>query len=102
MVKIVENNDLTEAKGEEIAVVDFSATWCGPCQMLAPIIDELSDEMDDVAFYNVDTDANMSLAIEFGVQSIPNVVILKNGKLADRSIGFVQKAQLKQFIEKNI
>ncbi len=62
MVKKIANNDMTEVLAEKVALVDFSATWCGPCQMLAPVVDALAEELEgQVAVYNVDVDANSDL-----------------------------------------
>ena len=102
MVKKISRNNMEEAmKG--MALVDFSAKWCGPCNMLAPVIEELSEEMaEQLNFYNVDTDNNEELAFKYKIMSIPALVLLKDGVEADRSIGFLPKAALKEFIEKNI
>ena len=79
MVKKITNNDLNEAK-KGVAVVDFSAVWCGPCQMLAPVMEELSEELSGKAeFYNADSDENMGLAQEYRIVSIPAVIVLKDG-----------------------
>ena len=79
MVKKITNNDLNEAK-KGAAVVDFSAVWCGPCQMLAPVMEELSEELSGKAeFYNADSDENMGLAQEYRIVSIPAVIVLKDG-----------------------
>ena len=65
MVKKIANNDMTEVLAEKVALVDFSATWCGPCQMLAPVVDALAEELEgQVAVYNVDVDANSDLAMQ--------------------------------------
>ena len=74
MVKKVDQSQFDEVRKSKAAVVDFSATWCGPCQMLAPILDELSGEVDSVDFYNVDVDENPDLAREFRIMNIPAVV----------------------------
>jgi len=82
-------------------LLDFSATWCGPCRMLAPVLRELSDEMGGrAAFYSVDVDANRALAAQFGVSSVPSVIVLKNGKEAGRSVGFLPKPVLKTTLER--
>ena len=88
-----------EVRNSKAAVVDFSATWCGPCQMLAPILDELSGEVDSVDFYNVDVDENPDLAREFRIMNIPAVVALKDGQIVGQQIGFVPKEDLKNFVE---
>ena len=88
MVKKITNNDLNEAK-KGAAVVDFSAVWCGPCQMLAPVMEELSEELSGKAeFYNADSDENMELAQEYRIVSIPAVIVLKDGVEVARTVGF--------------
>ena len=79
MVTKISNNDLSQAKAQGVAVLDFSATWCGPCQMLAPVLHELADEVGSkAAFYSIDVDENRQLATEYGISSIPCLVVLKN------------------------
>ena len=99
MVKTVDQSQFDEVRKSKAAVVDFSATWCGPCQMLAPILDELSGEVDSVDFYNVDVDENPDLAREFRIMNIPAVVALKDGQIVGQQIGFVPKEDLKNFVE---
>ncbi len=95
MVKKVANNDFSEVKGAAFAVVDFSATWCGPCKMLAPVLEEVAEEMGtEVSFFNVDVDDNMNLAEQFAIQSVPSLVFFKNGEMVGKSIGFLPKPQL--------
>ena len=96
MVHKIEQNNMQDAK---VAVVDFSATWCGPCKMLAPIMEELSEEMaGQVEFYNADTDENMDLALANKVTSIPALFLLRDGQIVDRMIGFQSKQALKNWI----
>ena len=83
---------------EELMVVDFFATWCGPCKMLAPVLDELSNEINDVKFVKIDTDENMDLAMEFNITTIPTLVFMKNGIEIDRKVGFIPKNSLKEDI----
>ena len=99
MVNKVDQSQFDEVRKSKAAVVDFSATWCGPCQMLAPILDELSGEVDSVDFYNVDVDENPDLAREFRIMNIPAVVALKDGQIVGQQIGFVPKEDLKNFVE---
>ncbi len=85
------------------SIVDFSATWCGPCQMLAPIMDELSEEYKDkIKFYNIDTDENQNLAVKLDIQSIPTVMLFKDGMLLDTKLGFMPKNMIISWIDSKI
>lgn len=80
-------------------LVDFFATWCGPCKMLAPIIEEIAAEKaDSLVVCKVDVDEEMELANRFGVSSIPTVVLLKNGEEVDRFVGYRPKEAIEDFI----
>ena len=99
MVHKIEQNNMQDALKAKVAVVDFSAIWCGPCKMLAPIMEELSEEMaGQVEFYNADTDENMDLALANKVTSIPALFLLRDGQIVDRMIGFQSKQALKNWI----
>ncbi len=84
-------------------VVDFYADWCGPCRMLAPVIDDISEEFaGEAQFVKINVDDNPDLAREYSIMSIPCVMVFKDGKLAGKNLGFVPKAAMKEFIQKNI
>ncbi len=89
-------NELTKNK----AIVDFYATWCGPCKMLSPIFEELSNEISNVDFIKVDVDKHEDLCKEYKVMSIPTLIIFENNKEIKRFVGFIPKEKLKEFIEK--
>ena len=92
MVQEVHHNDLTAALAAPVAVLDFNATWCGPCKMLGPVLEEVSNEMaDKAAFFGIDCDENPQLAAQFGVSSIPCLVVVKNGKMVTQQGGFQPK-----------
>lgn len=103
MVKHVNSAEFKEiVKTDKNVVVDFWATWCGPCKMLGPVFEALSNEYNNVTFLKVDVDDNEELCREFGISSIPNVLFFQDGTLKDNSLGFVPKATLKAFIDNNI
>ena len=84
-----------------IKLLDFYATWCGPCKMLSPIIDELSEDR-SLEVVKIDIDNNEDLVKEFGILSVPTIVLLKDNKEVARNIGFIRKNDLESWISKNI
>lgn len=81
-------------------LVDFWATWCGPCRMVAPVVDELSEEYDGrVNFAKVDVDQNPQIASKYGIMSIPTLIIFKEGQPVSNIVGFRPKAELKKNLE---
>ncbi len=102
MIEKIYDNKFEDVLKSEFAVVDFSAVWCGPCKMVEPILEELSDELDgQVDFYNADTDENIELAREYDIQSIPAILVFKNGEVVDRAVGFQPKQAIENFILSN-
>jgi thioredoxin 1 len=99
--------NLTEAnfedevlKSDKPVLVDFWASWCGPCKMLSPIIDEVSEEVTDVKFCKVNTDEADTLALKYRVMSIPTLLLFKNGEVAATSIGAIPKSEVLEFLKK--
>ena len=95
-----ENFEIEVLKSEKTVLVDFYADWCGPCKMLAPVLEGLSEKMDKVTFYKVNVDASSDLAGRYGIQAIPNLVIFKDGKAVDQITGFVPEGEIVSRLEK--
>jgi thioredoxin 1 len=84
-------------------LVDFWASWCGPCKMIAPHIDELAKEYEGkMKIGKIDVDVNSKVATEYGVMSIPTIIFFKNGKVSNQLVGAVSKLDLKRKIEENL
>ena len=90
-------------KSDKTVLVDFWASWCGPCRMFSPIVDQAADELEGVAKVGkVNVDEEPELARRYGIMSIPCVMVFKNGELSGKNVGFVPKETMREFIDKNI
>jgi len=105
MIKEVTDGNFNEEviKAEQVVVVDFWASWCGPCKMIAPIMEELVGEMTGKAnFAKVNVDENPVLSQKYQIASIPTVLIFKNGEVVDTMVGFRPKQEINNTIIKNL
>ena len=101
MVKNVNSNEFDNEIKSGVVFVDFYATWCGPCKMLSPIVDEVSNEIEDVKFLKVDVDESGDIASKYGIMSIPTLIIFKEGNIVSKHTGLLSKNDLINFINEN-
>lgn len=101
VINLTSDNFAEEVLGADVPVlVDFFATWCGPCMMVSPIVDEISEENDGIKVGKVNVDEESDLAREFGVSSIPTLMVFKNGEMTAIQIGALDKAGILALINK--
>lgn len=84
-----------------LVLVDFFATWCGPCKMIGPVLEQISNERADLKIVKVDVDQNQDLAMRYGVMSIPTLILFKDGKPVAQQLGFMPKELLLKWIDNN-
>lgn len=100
-------NETTDQNFEQdtsngVALIDFWATWCGPCRMQSPVVEALSEEMPGVNFYKLDVDQNPATARQFRIMSIPTLMVKKDGEVVDQIVGYHSKEQLKQILQQYV
>ena len=102
-IKVYTSEDITPEKLSQnrLTLVDFWATWCGPCRMMAPIVESLAEQLPDVVFAKVDVDENPDVAMGLGISSIHTLILFKDGQIAERVIGVTPEKELRMLIDKH-
>lgn len=96
---------ITKANFEELVInspkrvlLDFWATWCGPCRMVAPIVEEIAAQRDDILVGKINVDEEMELAVQFGIISIPTLVVMKGGEIVNKAVGYMPKEKILELL----
>lgn len=102
-VKVYTSEDMKfeNLSKDHLTLVDFWASWCGPCRMIAPVVEALAEETEGVTFAKVNVDENAEVAIGLGIQAIPTLYLFKDGKAVDKVVGVQSKEALKAMIDRN-
>lgn len=94
-----ENFEELVLKSEKKVLLDFWATWCGPCRMIAPAVEEIAEEYDSITVGKINVDEEMALAAKFGITSIPTLIVMENGKVVNQALGFRPKESILKLLE---
>lgn len=102
MVEAITDNNFNEATDSGVTLTDFWATWCGPCKMQSPVIEQLDEESEgNVSYYKIDIDENPETPREFGIMSIPTLLVKKDGEVVEKLIGYHSKEQIEEILNKH-
>ena len=101
MIKEINNNEIYDEIKEDLVLVDFYATWCGPCKMMHPVIDSVVLENESLKVLKIDVDKNEELAKEYGIMTIPTLILFKDGKIVQKKVGFTPKEIINSWINSN-
>lgn len=94
-----ENFDKAVLKGDGTNLVDFWASWCGPCRMLSPVVEQVADENPDLHVFKVNVDDEPEIAEKYGIQSIPTLIVFRGGQEVNRSVGVIPKARILDLVK---
>ena len=101
MVRILESENFDKEIQEDIILVDFYASWCPPCKMLAPVLEEVASSRKYVVG-KINIDENIEIAKKYNVDSVPTLIVFKNGKEVDKEVGYMEKNQVIELLDRNI
>ena len=94
VITVTKDNFAAVTSENDLVLLDFWAVWCGPCKMIAPLLTQIAEEREDVVIGKVDVDSEMELAMQFGVTSIPTLVVIKNGHPVNKAVGYMPKEKI--------
>ena len=94
VITVTKDNFAAVTSENDLVLLDFWAVWCGPCKMIAPLLTQIAEEREDVVIGKVDVDSEMELAMQFGVASIPTLVVIKNGQPVNKAVGYMPKEKI--------
>ena len=100
-MEVITNVQFDEVISKGVVVIDFFANWCGPCKMLAPVLEEVASDRDELKVVKMDIDENMELAKTYGVMSVPTLMLFKDGNMISKKIGFMPKELITSWVEEN-
>lgn len=101
MIKHIEKeSEFKELMKDGLVLIDFFATWCGPCKMLSPVIEQVEREKPELKVLKIDVDELPAIAADYGIQAIPTLFLMKDGKIIDKRMGYLNKNQLTDFVNK--
>lgn len=99
MLKHANESNFQDMTSQGLVLVDFFATWCGPCKMLGPVLEDMASDRDSIDIVKVDIDESMNLARQYGIMSVPTLVLFKEGQVVAQTSGFQPKESLQKFID---
>ena len=99
VITVTKDNFATVTAENSLVLLDFWAVWCGPCKMIAPLLTQIAEEREDVVIGKVDVDSEMELAMQFGVSSIPTLVVIEDGKPVNKAVGYMPKEKILALLE---
>ena len=94
VINVTKDNFAAVTAENDLVLLDFWAVWCGPCKMIAPLLTQIAEERDDVVIGKVDVDSEMELAMQFGVASIPTLMVIKDGQPVNKAVGYMPKEKI--------